>query len=488
MNRNDNQNGSSLVGVLAVMVAAAGLSALMVQTTERDSDIYTDLSVSSSKLFAAESALETARWAIQHICSTPPVPPVDIVNDQFEVRFTETPEGSGIYTVTTKVFAAVSGDQQEHRVSRTIVTNGVECRYANPPPPVWLAGITACEWIRASGSSTLSFNSATREGTVARQANIMVLNDGGYVTKTGSGNINGDIILPGSGAYVEFTSSANVNGEIKLTGARGDKGYFKHTGSGDVHGAIRVPGNVILEGSSKVYGDVHVGGTVSLRGSARIFGTTHTGSSTPTSAGACDPYDVTTMIESARPAAASNRGDFRKTGSSDTTWTPGTYFYNSFSMSGSGDLILTKVGDQETFNLFVDGPFQMSGSGQLILANGVTLNIYHTGGSGHTQNFSISGSGSINPTSQFGQTKIYSNTTGTISVSGSNDLAAAIYAPTAAVRISGSGDLYGASHSKTFDITGSGDVMYDRHLGEIDAEDRHDILVEMTDWSENFIP
>lgn len=550
MNLEKCQSGSSLVGVLAVIVAAAGLSALMVQTSERDTASYTELTTSTNTLFSTESALEAARWSIKNACSNPPNPPENIVNSQYEVHFTETAPGSGIYTVVTTAFAPGGG------VSRTIVAEGVRCESGSPLPPTWTAGISACEWIKAAGSSTYSFNSCTLEGDDESRADMAVVNDGGFLTKTGSGRIHGNIILPGSGAYVEMSGSAKVKGDILLTGARGDKGYFKHSGSGDVLGQVSVPGNVILSGSSKITGDVTAGGTISITGSARIRGETHVNTAPPTTAIACDPFGVDHLIESARPDAETNLGNFQQSGSSNTILTAGTYYYNSFSMSGSGDLILARTGDgdhhgdydnhdhdgqgchrghhkrhrhhhhhTDTYNhgdfrhhdghghdhhdghghdddrhdaeveadpnsdfyLFIDGPFQMSGSAKLILQEGVHLTIFHTGGANHTDNFTVTGSGSINLGRDNGQTEIYSNTTGKITVSGSGDLAAAIYAPRAAVEISGSGDFYGASHSKTFEITGSGDAHFDRYLGVGISDATDSTKVVMTDWSEQFI-
>ncbi|HIJ84710.1 MAG TPA: hypothetical protein HPQ00_10985, partial [Magnetococcales bacterium] len=266
-------------------------------------------------------------------------------------------------------------------------------------------------------------------------------------------------------------------------------------------------------------------------------------------AGVCDPYDVDNLIEAARPQAGSNLGDFQKSGSANVTWTPGTYFYNSFTLSGSGDVLLSTSGndarserddrrchaghharhrhhhdndgndnegrhgdrdrdhdrdrdrdddhgdsdnvgngDQHAdFYLFVDGPFRMSGSAKLVLGAGAHLTIYHTGGRDHDQDFTIHGSSDLVATASPGQTEIYSNTTGVLSVAGSGDLAAAIYAPKAAVRVAGSGDLYGASHSKTFEVTGSGGIKYDRYLGEAVSDVAGGINVTVSGWAEEFV-
>lgn len=491
MRLDKNQNGSSLVGALAVMVAAAGLSALMIQTSDRDSDASVDFVYSTQNFYRAESAMEMAKGKLKKYCEENGTSgvfvgcPASFSATGLSVGYTQNPDNESCRVeVVVSPLEQVGG--QEVQAKRTFVLDKMQCELANPLPPTWQAGVTACASADVSGSSTLSYNSAKKEGTVASGASVVVLQDGGFITKTGSGTINGDLVLPGSGAYVTLAGSASINGSILITGAKGAKGYLQSSGSGTVYGNVKAPGNVTLSGSCTIKGNIELGGTVSKSGSAKVLGTTTTVTNwVPTLAGGCDPFGVDALIAAARPAAETNLGDFKKSGSGDTTWSPGTYFYNSFKISGSGNLVLPKVGENGKYTLFVDGPFQISGSGKLLLATGVTLNVYHTGGSDHTGGFSISGSGVVNPTSGYGQMRVYSNSTGVFSVSGSGDLAAAVYAPKSPIKLSGSGNFYGAGHGKTFDITGSGDLMYDRYLGETDLNDNQ-VLVVQSGWREIF--
>ncbi|MDR3763456.1 MAG: hypothetical protein P4M01_05105 [Acidobacteriota bacterium] len=126
-------------------------------------------------------------------------------------------------------------------------------------------------------------------------------------------------------------------------------------------------------------------------------------------------------------------------GSTTTTLTAGSYFFDTLTVSGGANVT---VGSSPVVVYILDG----SGSS-------IPLNI--TGGS-----FSNSGGAPANLTFVYdGTQEIH---IGNIS---SNTLFATIYAPNAKIVFDGNGSIYGAVIGKTVSITGGGHIIYDTALG-----------------------
>lgn len=116
--------------------------------------------------------------------------------------------------------------------------------------------------------------------------------------------------------------------------------------------------------------------------------------------------------------------------------------------------------------LYVKGDFDMAGNAKLTIDADSSLTIIVTG------KLSVAGSAQIIAT-QHGLTStsqpvlsIYSSNTNIngISISGSSDIYAAIYAPFTDVKVVGSGTIYGSVRAKTVTVSGGGGVHFDQAL------------------------
>lgn len=138
------------------------------------------------------------------------------------------------------------------------------------------------------------------------------------------------------------------------------------------------------------------------------------------------------------------------------------YKLESYTLNSDSAMIITG-GDVV---LYVDGDFSLSGSSSLTIDADSSLTLILTG------KFSVAGSARIIAT-QHGLTtsgkpalSIYSSNTDNngVSISGSSDIYAAIYAPLTDVKVVGSGTVYGAVRARTTTISGGGGFHFDTAL------------------------
>lgn len=123
-----------------------------------------------------------------------------------------------------------------------------------------------------------------------------------------------------------------------------------------------------------------------------------------------------------------------------------------------------------TVNLFVDGDFDLGGNTSLEISAGAVLNLYVSGkvtlsaGSElalNSENFMRQDSAGINrPAVSIYSTYQQIDSRSGVSIGGSNDTYAAIYAPGSSVDIGGSGALYGGLRAQNIVMSGAGALEY----------------------------
>lgn len=209
--------------------------------------------------------------------------------------------------------------------------------------------------------------------------------------------------------------------------------------------------NATAAGSVKVSTNAHIYGNV-LIGPGGNPGTTVTGSSSITGTITAENSlkDLTPIVD---PGGGTN---ITITGNNQTLST-GTYRTASFSF-GSGKV----VNINGNVTLYVTGNSSVTGSGSFNITSGSSLKLIMSG------NLNISSSANFNQTLKAENFLILGTASSTsISLGGSANVYAAVYAPSADLSYSGSSALYGSLTGKSVTVSGQGNIHYDKALGDI---------------------
>jgi hypothetical protein len=240
---------------------------------------------------------------------------------------------------------------------------------------------------------------------------------------------------------VQSVAASNVTGfgmiglnYIKMSG-NATSSYWSDGSSGTTDkGNIASNGNVTLSGSSSIHGDVYYGIGKSVSGGGTISGSTYPLTAPlyfpPGDAGAYATNNDNANI----PSWAMSGNSFSLSSSKSVTLPGGTYYFNNFSMSGSSGL--TFMGPA---TIYCYGSFTMSGSTSTYAARSSNLTLIMC-------------------------TKPDGKAPGTVTLSGSSDFYASVYAPQSPVTLSGTGDIYGSVLGLSIDMTGTSNVHYDMNL------------------------
>ena len=197
-----------------------------------------------------------------------------------------------------------------------------------------------------------------------------------------------------------FNGNVQLGGSSKIAGNINAGGYFNSGTSDSLGGNIFANAFVDLGGSTKVIGNVDAGGNVGLGTSVNIFGNLTT-AGTVSIGGSSIIYGVITehgtpqapqsySLITLPPATTFNSGGANVTtsctlnpgsygnvilGTSKTlNFSSGDYYFNSFSMSGSGKLNLNVANGK--IRIFVTGNVAFGTSLETIILNGGPEDVY----------------------------------------------------------------------------------------------------------------
>ncbi|MBF0454510.1 MAG: hypothetical protein HQL72_06790 [Magnetococcales bacterium] len=424
------------------------------------------------------------------------------------ITFKETTPGSNVYGVTACTFDyTLWNDAKSCDLSiRRVDVSDMECRSEDRLFP---AAITVCKKAKIDkGATVRSFDSNNPQACElqnGREGNILVVGDDGRLELKGHSQIFGKVTMLGEESLVKGSGSSLFVGDVIASGPKlgrhghghghhkdddkkddkddkdkkddkddkdkkddkDDKdkkddddyssadhdnhhaGKHNHYGSHDHHGHSY---SLKLDGYSHVTGDASLTGTLYHKESAPhsfwVRGTLSENEQPTTEAGVCDPLDVSSFINNAKPDGKAGN-DFKLNGKSDTVhWQPGIYFVDGFDLKHEQTLYLDGPG---AYTLFIDKKkkFKISKSARLIVANGATLTIYLTG------DIDISGTGGlINQNSSPKTVTIYSEGK-KVKLKKGTSLTALLYAPNAKFELAGS--LYGAVRVKEMTFKGNND-------------------------------
>ena len=215
--------------------------------------------------------------------------------------------------------------------------------------------------------------------------------------------------------------------------------YVEGGTNGDIGVNSIAAGSITLNGKTIVQGDALVGSTgdpasgIDVGPNATITGTSGTLTETQVYS------DPTTSLPSS--------GDLAITGGT-TTLMPGTYHYDSLSITGTGALSLTGP-----VIIYVDGSVEIAGNG-------------------------VATSGDL-PTNLL----IYVTGSETVKIDGNGSFFGGIYAPNSLVKNDGNGGLFGAVVSKDYVQTGNARIHFDQAMSEIESDEALGDL-ELEAWQE----
>lgn len=253
---------------------------------------------------------------------------------------------------------------------------------------------------------------------------------------------------------VAYSTSVRAANATVATTATADGAI--NIGNGDVLGYVRSGGGVVSVGSS---GKVHALGT-----------TTHNAARVSTDFAASFPSVVVPVPSRSNTVSSTITATTTFPRGGDSAASDGKYYYQ-FS-SGSG-LVLTGGSKKLTVNspcVFImdnhsgSTALSISGNASAVIGSSGGLEIYSNG------NLDVGGNGMANGGGQPGRFRVMSTGSSvlqTISLVGTSQLGAAVYAPYAAVSIKGggsSGSFQGAVVGRTITMTGNSNFHYDEAL------------------------
>lgn len=219
-----------------------------------------------------------------------------------------------------------------------------------------------------------------------------------------------------------------ISGNGSTDSFDGSAGRYSRNSAGS-NGSVASNGDVTLSGSGQVRGDAHPGASRQVYGASAVTGNTSQLSS-PLSYPPTDPGTAATVNDNGSiPSQYLTAGGGFSVGSKGTVnLKEGTYYFKDFTL-----------GANATLN--VRGP----------------VTIYVTG------NMTLGGNTDV--TSNLAKDlKIRVLGSGTVTLSGTSELYADVYAPLARVEVTSNADLYGSVIGRTLEITGNGNIHYDESL------------------------
>jgi hypothetical protein len=245
------------------------------------------------------------------------------------------------------------------------------------------------------------------------------------------------LTLGSSGTIADaFDSTPGLGGYAATKGARGlvvvSNGAISLSGavSGDVNST---QGSVALSSGTVITGNVTAGTTINNKG-------TITGTSTPNAPGAamvlpavaaCAPYTTLVSGVNITGSYSYSSGNLSAQSKSSITLAPGTYCFNSLSLTGGATLV-------------VSGAVKITVTGSLSLSGG-----------------NVSNTTQVPANLQFRSS--YTGNNG-IGLSGGSNAYFTVYAPGTDITLSGGSPLFGALIGKTLTVSGNSAVHYDISL------------------------
>lgn len=380
--------------------------------------------------------------------------------------------------------------------------------------------VIGCEGVTLNGSGKVdSYDSSQGNYSAAIASNhgdVSTIEPNADVTLNGHAPIHGDVSSTGKvhlGGSSPVFGNIHASGDVyisqaNVTGYVLTAGNFEQKG-GTISGYVRANGDAAMDWGAKIDNENNFGLDI-LYGGSGVFKDTNNNSqyvaaqynvnpnvarvpehneSAPDydpkdPATNCDPLDITSEVAkialdtSSLPALTIGSGDIY-----NLTPTIGQYsaggsgiiypqsnnqFAEAFktaSVKLSSDGIISVSGGDVI--LYVAGNFSMAGNAQMSIASDSSLTIILTG------KFSVAGSAGITANQQ-GLTSsskrpalsVYSSFSGVngVSISGSSDIYAAIYAPLSNVKVVGSGNIFGSVRAKKVTVSGGAHIHYDQAL------------------------
>jgi len=221
---------------------------------------------------------------------------------------------------------------------------------------------------------------------------------------------------------------------IKMSGGASDSYWSNGASSSADKGSIASNGNITLSGGATIHGDAHPGVGMTISGGMVI------GSTSPLTAPLSYTVKTAGIFATTNDNAIVPRSALNTSGafslSGGTLMLPGgTYYFASFSTSGSAKVYFTGP-----TTIYCYGTFSMSGG------TGTYENL-----PGNLTIIMVPGPTGAAP--------------GKVTLSGGSALYASVYAPLSPVTVSGGGAIYGSVLGKSIDMSGGSSVHYDLTLG-----------------------
>jgi hypothetical protein len=239
-----------------------------------------------------------------------------------------------------------------------------------------------------------------------------------------------------------FSDAAHGVGPVTLSGNATTDSYDSRLGAYNVSGNRGTNGDISTDATAN--GSVSLGSNNAINGSVLVG----PGGNTATAVANGGTITGTLGTEAATwnmplstiPAGVTNQGALSISGNTVRTFSEGTYWFSSLSISGNGRLVTTGA-----VKIYVTGAINISGNGVGTAGNLPTnLLVY----------------GTVDPTNS-------ANKTTSVAVTGNGNFYGAIYAPAAAITVSGNGAVYGALTGASVNFSGNGGLHYDEALGNL---------------------
>ncbi|MBF0152934.1 MAG: hypothetical protein HQL64_04245 [Magnetococcales bacterium] len=460
MNAHTKESGSLLLVALFLILGIGAMLAATVNISGVETLETIEGTQGGRAVFLAESGLEKAKYYLHtNLCSTTgvslPVTGQLATGESFSVSMTGL--GNNQFQLDATGTAKTAQRRMREVVSCTI-------------QGIWGTGLIGCNGVAMGGTVLTSAIDSDTGQTNLNNGDVRTINPNAPITLSGNVNLHGDAITTGAGS------------------------------------------NLTVAGSSRVYGDANVTGTII--GTA-IDGAKNAGMMATTTAADCDPLNVTTLVSGkmtsyisskygGNPPVATSYAPAHN--STITVNTATDYYVSAFDLSASHvDMTLQGPGGAGTrnFNIYVTGggAFTISNQSSLTLTGGANVTVYMAGGG----TFDIKGTLYIDPVSSLtvyttggidleaqgnagnvaDHFRLYSSTSGAVSLGGGASLASVVYAPLSTVTMLGNSTLIGAMRG--YVITkdnGTPNFFYDQDLQELTEGGKG--VVTTASWQELF--
>jgi len=234
-------------------------------------------------------------------------------------------------------------------------------------------------------------------------------------------------------------SAVDIGGNALINAYNSDSGSYTDS-TGGMGGGVGSNGKITIKGTSDIYGNVYTPDTVRTTGAVNVYGTTSS-SAPPTTLEPISQADMDyARLNSNAPAGLTMTGG--------ASYDPTT---QSLTAGGNGATVTFTSG------IYYFSDIKFTSQAQIVIDSGAKVIIFMTG------ELDAAG-GTIANTSQKAENfQIYS-TGPSISLTGSEDLYATIYAPNAHIKLAGDGNFYGSLIGKSIAMPGGAQVHYDRSL------------------------